>query len=248
VTDQFNCDCEAISNYQTLAEIRVRMMRRLGYSAMAANPPPGMTELIDDFIRDSQTELWRKNPSLRSERFFRWTMTIGQRYYGIKDNDTSTEFTDTDCLKRLDQYHISWAGIEDTNGSWIPMSKGIDPTFYTTVLLNGFPTYYDVRSCIEVFPAPAFEYKLWIKGMFDLEPLIAPTDRTTLDDTLVFLLALGRAKSHYGQRDAQAVLNEAGDYLLDYKAGKHMTARYIPGQVKLPPAIQPFLTRYIPNP
>lgn len=244
----FNCECVTISAHQTLLELRTRMMRRLGYSAQASNPPPGMADLLDDFLRDAQTQLYAKNPVLRTTRFYRWTMTEGIRYYGIKDNDSQTDFTDITCGKHLNEYQISWVGIEDLNGAWIPLVKGIDPTLYTTAAQPGLPACYEIASCIEVFPAPAYAYKLWIKGQFDLEPFEADTDRATINDQMVFLLALGNAKAHYGQKDAQSVLAQAGQYLIDIKAGKHATARYLPGTYRLPPAIQPIMTHYIPQP
>lgn len=244
----FNCECETTSSYQTLAELRTRMMRRLGYSAMAENPPPGMAALIDDFLRDAQTELYAKNPALRTTRFYRWTMTEGQRYYGIRDNDSSSDFTDITCGKHMDPDDVVWVGVEDLNGAWLPLNKGIDPTLYTTALQPGLPACYEIRSCIEVFPAPAYAYKLWIEAKFELEPFEEAEDRTTINDTLVFLYALGNAKLHYGQKDANAVLRSAGSFLVDIKAGKHLTARYVPATVRLPPAIQPIMTEFIPNP
>lgn len=241
----FNCECESISNHKTLAQLRRRMMIRLGYAAQADNPPPGMNDLLTTFLQDAQEQLYVKNPSLRTERLYRWTMTPGIRYYGIRDNDTETDFTDITCGKHLDEYQITWVGIEDLNGAWLPLVDGIDPTYYTTASLRGLPSNYEIRSCIEIFPAPNAAYKLWIKGNFTLEPFEAPTDRTTFNDMLVFLLALGNAKAHYGQKDAETALTQAGNYLIDVKAGKHGTRRYIPGTRPLPPAIRPRLITFI---
>lgn len=244
----FNCDCFDLAGnaFETLEELRTRMMRRLGFSALAANPPPGMASLLDDFLQSSQKQLYMKNPTLNMERLYRWSMTPGTRYYGIHDNDVSTDFSD--CDVRLNPYQVTWAGIEDLNGAWLPLVKGINPTLYTTSLQPGLPTCYEIRSCIEVFPAPAYAYKLWIKGNFDIQPFTENDDVTSFDSELVFLHALGMAKLHYGQVDAQATLTQAGNYLLDVKAGKHLTARYVPGTIKLPPAIQPMMTQWVPNP
>lgn len=244
----FNCDCESISNFETLAELRRRMMIRLGYAAQADNPPPGMAILLDDFLQSAQKQLYKKNPSLRTTRFYRWTMTPGQRYYGIRDNDSSTEFSDISCNKHIDPYQVTGVWVEDLNGAWLPLICGINPENYVTVAQEGLPTLYTVRSCIEIFPAPNAAYTLWMEGQFDLEPFTANTDRTTIDSELVFLLALGNAKKHYGKSDADDVLQQAGNYLLDTIAGKHLTKRYIPGTVRLPPAIQPVATHYFPNP
>lgn len=230
-----------------MAQLRRRMLIRLGYAAQADNPPPGMVVFLTDFLQSAQKLLYIKNPSLRTERFYRWTMTPGVRYYGIKDNDSQTDFTDITCGKHLNEYQVTWVGLEDLNGAWLPLVDGIDPTYYTTAGQRGLPSNYEIRSCIEIFPAPNAAYKLWIKGQFDLEPFTADTDRTTIDSELVFLLALGNAKLDRGQRDAQDVLTEAGNYLKDVKSGKHGTRRYIPGTRPLPPAIQPRLITFIPG-
>ena len=243
---EFNCDCVGLDGvqFQTLEELRTRMMRRLGFSALATNPPPGMSELLDDFLQSAQRQLYQKNPVLNAERLFRWTMTPNIRYYGIHANDTDSD----SCDVLLNPYQVTWVGIEDLNGAWLPLVQGINPTLYTTSQQPGLPACYEIRSCIEVFPAPAYAYTLWVKGNFDLLPFTEDEDTTTLDSELVFLYALGNAKVHYGQADAQNTLTQAGNYLLDLKAGKHMTKRYVPGTIKLPPAIQPIMTQWVPNP
>jgi len=76
----FNCDCVDSNSNETLLQLRTRLMRRLGYSAQATNPPPGMAELLDDFLRDAQDQLYMKNPVLRTERLYRWTMVPGISY------------------------------------------------------------------------------------------------------------------------------------------------------------------------
>jgi hypothetical protein len=241
----FNCTCESISGYSTLLTLRTRMMRRLGYSAQASNPPPGMADLLDDYLRSAQTILYTKNSALRTERFYRWTMVAGTRYYGVSDQDSAGEFTDITCGKGLDAYGVSWVGLEDLNGAWYPMSEGIDPVLYTNSTQEGIPSRYEIRSCIEVFPAPNAAYHLWIKGRFELEAFTSDTDRTTIDSELVFLLALGNAKLHYGQADAQATLTQAGNYLSDLKAGKYTTARFIPGTRRSVPPPQPTMTVFV---
>lgn len=246
----FNCECfddagGAIPR-QTLGELRTRLMRRLGYSAQAANPPPGMAELLDDFLSSSQRTLYLKNSVLRTERFFRWTMVAGISYYGIRDNDSSTDFSDMDCTKHLNDLRISWVGVEDLNSMWFPLRCGIDPSYYTTQSQQGLPQLYEIRSCIEVFPVPDAAYHLWIKGMTLLEPFTASSDRTTIDSELVFLWALGAAKAHYKQMDADDVKGQAREYLGDLISGKHLTRRYVPNVLKLPPAVEPVMTSFNP--
>jgi hypothetical protein len=229
----FNCECDdGFYEAETLAELRLSVLERLGYAAQAANPPPGMANLIDNFLRRGQASLYRRYRSLETERFFEWTMVADERFYDIRANDDV-------CLKKLDPRKITWAGVEDLNGVWTPLQYGIPPTFYTGVVNTGIPCRYEIRQCIEVFPAPAEAYTLRIKGHFGLMRFTEDTDIATLDSDLVFLWALARAKNHYGQADAGDVAAEANQYLEDLVAASHGTRRYVPGSIEMPPETQP---------
>jgi hypothetical protein len=236
-----DCDCTSVSTYRTLSQLRVSMARRLGYSAQSGNLPPGMADLLNEFLQDAQQQLYL-NPSnlaLRTERFYYWDMVPGQRFYGIADSDPT-------CPKILNQYRISWVGFEDLNKRWTTLVEGIEPEMYTSLSLTpGYPTHYEVRECIEVFPAPQAEYRLYVKGHFGLEPFAADGDRTTIDDQAVFLLALANAKRHYLKPDADVVYSQASNYLRSLIAGTHATARYIPGSKQAPNRTPPTMTEFL---
>lgn len=219
----FNCPCETISTYATLLEKRTDMLIRLGYPNQAANPPPGTALLIDTFLRDAQKQVYKQlqRAALRTERFFKWTMEPGSRYYTL---DTEEESCTT-----LDPYKVTWVGFEDLNQAWYRLTEGIRPEWYTRAnITTGWPTHFEIRSCIEIFPAPQAAYTLWIKGDFGLGDLTDDTDRFTIDDEACYLLALGNAKAHYGQADAQLVLTQAANYAKALVAGTHGTKQYIP--------------------
>lgn len=219
----FNCNCEIESPYKTLVEVRRKMLIRLGYPNQLVNPPPGMATLVDQFLRDAQDEIYRQlqRAALWTERFYRWTMVPGQRYYGFGENNEP-------CDAQIDPYKITWVGFEDLNRAWYRLDEGIPPEYYTRANINfGWPTRFEIRSCIEIFPAPQAAYTLWVKGDFPPAPLVADTDKFTIDDIAVFLLALGNAKAHYGQKDAQLVLTQAGNYSKALVAGSHGTKRYV---------------------
>jgi hypothetical protein len=236
----YNCECADEHTGATLGELRARLMRRLGFAAQVANPPPGMADLLDDFLRDAQSQLYRRFSSLRTERFFRWTMQPGVRFYGVRANDDGDE-----CNLRLDPYRITWAGIEDERGSWIPLIKGIPPTYYTAPLLHdGIPARYEIRQCIEVFPPPDREYVLRVKGHFGLQPFAADDDQSTIDSDAIFLYALGMAKRHYGQPDGGDYVSQAFSYVGALVAGSHQTARYVPRAGELPPLPRPRMNRW----
>lgn len=231
-TIDFNCSCETESGFQTLAELRRRMMVRLGYAASADNPPPGMNDLLTEFLVSAQRDLYAQYNALRTGQFFLWRLSAeAGRFYGITANGDGDEV----CLKGLgeiDLYKITWVGIEDSDGVWYDLIRGIDPAMYTRLNSaggsSGRPTHFEIRSCIEIFPKPDANYNLWIKGHFGLESFEEDDDRTTIDSELVFLLALGNAKGHYKQADANSVLKSADRRIQNLVAFAHQTARYVP--------------------
>lgn len=230
-----NCACDEATSYETLLQLRERLMVRLGYAGQVANPPPGMAALLNDFLTSSQRLLYLKYTERLTERFFTWTMESGVRFYDLPDNDES-------CTKRLNALKLTWVGVEDLNGAWYPMAEGIPPEFYTATPVNiSIPQRYEIRQCIEVFPIPDAAYKLRIKGHYKLQAFTADGDQTTIDSELVFLWALATAKAHYGHPDANNIAAMANDYLGRLVGAKHGTKRYVPGAAPLPPAVRPVM-------
>lgn len=236
-----NPDCSAGAETVTLASLRARVLRRLGYAAQVANPPPGMAELVDDFLSSAQTQVYLRYPELATERFFTWTMVVGDRFYGVGANDEQGT-----CTKVLEPKKLSWVGVEDLNGSFHPMAEGIDPVRYVLADETGLPNSYEIRQEIEVFPAPDQAYKLTVKGHFGLLPFAADADVATIDPELIFLLGLANAKAHYQQPDAGNYFNQATDYLGQLTAGAHGTARYVPGTRRSAPETKPVFLPLLP--
>lgn len=225
----FNCVCEDDWPQETLANLRRRLMVRLGFAAQADNPPPGMTDLLNDFLQDAQEQLYRRYDVLRTERFFRWTMTPGERFYDIRSNDEIDGEDPGHCDVTLDPRKVTWVGVSDLNGVWYPLIEGIPPEAYTMIdAAPGWPTRYEIRQCIEVWPAPDEAYTLRIKGHFGLQPFTEDEDTTTIDPHAVFLFALGLGKRHYGKRDAEDAFRQVASYIGGLVAGSHHTARYVP--------------------
>lgn len=223
-----NCDLVDTSPARTLAELRTAVLRRLGYSAMAANPPPGMAELLDSFLDSANRLAFRTYNALRIERFFTWTMVPDQRFYGIDDNDN--DGSAPALAQILDPQKVTWVGIEDLTGTVYPLHAGIPPEVYTRgASTTGWPQRYEIRNCIEVFPAPQEAYLLHIKGRYGILPFAGDTDKPSVDDEVVFMLALAAAKRHYGQPDASDYFQQALTHIGSLVAGAHQTRRYVPG-------------------
>jgi hypothetical protein len=224
----------------TLAQLRQRLLIRLGFAAQAMNPPPGMAAFCNDQLFGAQNFLYRRFASLHTRRFFRWELVPGQRFYSLLDNDEDV----------LSNYHldpnkkIEWVGIQDTRNVWYPMLQGIDPQLFTMVQTPWRPARYDIRQGIEIYPAPDQTYYMWMRGHFGLLSFVNDSDTTTLDSELVFLWALGNAKAHYAQPDANNIAAQANAYKGELIAGTHHTAHYIPATAAVPPAVRPVLTQF----
>jgi hypothetical protein len=228
----YNCDCDDEHPTETLADLRTYLMVRLGFSAMLASPPPGMTDLLNSFLIEAQTLLYQRFRMLRLERWFTWNMAAGTRFYDLGAN------ADT-CTKKLDASRVRYVGISKGDNCWRPLVCGIDPVRYS-YQGPSIPDSYEIRQCIEVFPAPSDDtWKLRIKGDFGLLPFVADTDVTTIDPQAIKLHALAYAKAHYGQSDAANHMNALTTFIGDLTAGTHQTRRYVPGERPAPPAIPP---------
>lgn len=221
----------------TLANLRKRLLIDLGFASQAANPPAGMALYCNNALIGAQNFLHRKFTSLRQRRWFRWKLAPGQRFYSMLDNDE-------DILAGLHidpNKPIEYVAIQDTRNVWYELFEGIPPYLYTMIDKPWRPARYEIRSALEVYPAPDQTYWLWIRGNYFLAPFAVDADKTTLDSEAVFLWALAKGKNHYGQTDAASIAQQAKDYTGRLIAATHKTARYIPGTRPVPSAVRPAL-------
>lgn len=222
----YNCECDDDYPRTTLADLRKRVLRRLGYSAQANNPPPGMADLIDDFINEAQDWLYREYSVFRMERFFTWQMVEGVRFYDLADNIDV-------CTKQLDPREITWVGVSEGDETWHPIACGINPRLYSGNQ-TGTPSRYEIRQCIEVWPAPEDDnWQLRIKGHFTPTKMTQDGHFTSIDEQPIFYLALANAKAHYGQPDANRYTEMMQAYVTKLVSGSHHTRRYRHGGLEM---------------
>lgn len=223
-----NCNCTDAAGvtYRTLATLRGLLMRRLGFGNQLATPPPGMAEICDSFLYDANRMLFNRFTSLRTSRFFSWDLEEGVNLYDVGENVEQAT-----CTKILDVNKLEWVGIIRPGDLWVPLRYGIPPELNSYEAASGYPVRYEIRQCIEVWPAPAAtEGQLVIKGGFGLLPFADDADVTSVDDQLVFLLALANAKAHYRQPDAANYVQQGEVLLQNLVAGTHAPGHnYIPG-------------------
>jgi hypothetical protein len=226
ISDAFNCECDptgAQNPSATLAELRSELATRMGYGGQVSSGvlPPGVTAKFNSIISSAQLYLYRRYDVLRTERFFTWPLTTGVRFYDLPNNLS-------DCPVKLDPREVTWAGIE-YKGLWYRIACGIPPELYS-FLAPRFPTRYEIRECIEVYPPPIDDlFQLQIKGRYAPAAMTADTDKCIIDDRIVFLQALSDAKADAGHPDAQRYSQEAELMIRGMVAGAHETRRYLPG-------------------
>ena len=222
--DPHNCDCDTgTEGNETRATLRTRLLSMLGYGAQGSNPPPGMAELLNNFLDMAQRKLYTRLTEYGWVRFFNWPLVEGVYLFDVPDNIDG-------CPRKLNPRKIQWVGIHK-DGIYRPLAQGIDPSLYSHDIMAQWPTRYEIRQCIEIWPKPSSDGgHLVIKGGFGLDPFNTDSSVTTVKSDLVFLQALADAKAHYRKPDAGNIQQQVEVMLSDIVAGGHMTARYIPGR------------------
>ncbi len=344
-----NCSCDALYPRETLATLRTRMLRRMGFSAQAANPPPGKAAELNDYLQEAQRLCYADYAAFRTLRWFTWQMVIGERFYDFEDNNEArqvptpvndtpttattggsfvagtyyarvsainangetlasteisavvpagtstntvtwkwitptlpigvsavtgykiyrssttgtelyvatvglvnqyvdtgsitpagalpTENTTSECSKLLTAEKIKWVGVE-RDGRWYELKRGISPEMYSSALGTGFPARYDLRGCLEIWPAPAATDNLRIFGNFGVLPFALDADYTTIDPDVVWLRAMTNAKAARGDQDAGNYHAQEEALVMNYVAASHR--RYIPRDMDRDALIQLF--------
>lgn len=159
---------------KTLAQYRTDLLVRLGYAAMAANPPPGMKEELNSYLDDAQRQLYQRYSELHTERWWAWQLEAGKRFYDIP----------IDCTKALNARRITWAGIADNGGR----------ALRTWASSTAFPLG------IHVMPTAGngFEYEVTVAGtMASSEPAWPTTEGELIISGTVTMVARAAAAQRW---------------------------------------------------
>jgi hypothetical protein len=149
------------------------------------------------------------------------------------------------CSKTLDPRQIDGVFISRGDNVWQPLFEGIPPTMYTS-RIQAIPQRYEIRQCIEIWPAPSDDtWQLRITGDFALRRFTQPLDVTTIDPHATYLKALTDAATHYGKTNvAQAAGQSLMLYLKKLIAGTDSNTRLWPGTDVAINAIPPRMLGY----
>jgi len=189
--------------YQTLEEQRARLRTRLGYSAQAA-AAGSMAVILDDFLSDAQVKLYWTHNWARLRKYADASVGADQHLidYPVDANPERV------------------SAISTLNGTrWSqPLRKGIAPQDYTTQNNKREPTRWEPYAQIELWPIADQLYSVRIFYVMALGRFTQDTDRSTIDNDLIFQVALGMAKGHYRHPDAEIYLKQAESLLTQLKA------------------------------
>lgn len=193
--------------YRTLGEVRAELSSRLGFGAAGAAAGVNQTNLNSIISRSQELLYWTHDWT----RLRKYTdVSIGAGQYQIDYPDTcNPERIKAISLNRGTVSAPSWGD---------PMIKGITPTMYTTQASVGPPYRWEPYEQIELFPKADQVYTARIFYVRTLLPLVESDDRFTIDDALVFLVALGTAKGHYRHPDAKLHMDNAESLLNKLKS------------------------------
>lgn len=184
--------------------------------------PPGAAAAVEGHLKSAHALIYRRYDALRTERWFSWDLTADVALYDFPDNEET-------CDKKLDPYKVRGVWIDDGTGARRPLTQGI-PGHVLGQDTSGKPTHFDFRQCILLWPTPdVTEGQLIIQGHFNSETFASDDDQPSVDDQLVYLLALANAKAQYQQPDAQLVMTQFEVHLGKLIAGSHGVRRYVPG-------------------
>lgn len=185
--------------------------------------PPNARMLATSYLKSAHRQIYYRYDALRTERWFSWPLTADVALYDLPDNAEV-------CTKQLNPMKVRWVGVQDYDGGWRELVAGIPPRVHGHDQ-TGRPERYEIRQCIEVWPAPeATEGTLVIKGHYLPEAFTADGDVPTVDDELVFLMAVANTKGHFKHPDAQSYIAQMETHLRKLVAGTHTTKRYVPGE------------------
>lgn len=203
--------------YRTLGELRQELQDRLGYGAAgsASNINRG---ILNSFLRDAQWQLyWQAE----------WPALTFRDDFTIASGAATVSYDPTWNMDR-----IIWVAVNlGTAGSpqWRGMDEGINLEHYNGFTTPGYPVRYErMATGFEILPTRDQAYTGKLKFMSPLDRFTQDSDAATIDDGIVFLMALANAKAHYRQKDADQYASQLTAVLARLKSTQWGNKRFLP--------------------
>ncbi len=201
--------------YRTLGELRAQLQARCGFGAAGASAGVNVT-VMDSFLQTAQEQLYWAGAHRTLQRYVTKQIGAGQ---------TLLDYPEELHPDRITQISVLFSGV------WSPpLRRGISPEHYTHQDNPGPPSRYEFYEQIEFWPMSDAVYDVRLWGMAPLVRFTQENDRTTLDSGLVFSVALGQAKAHYRQPDAQFYVDQAQSILASLKSSQWTGRVYNPNE------------------
>lgn len=190
--------------YRTLSALRAEIRAALGFGAAGASSGPNAV-LIDSALRDAQTLLYWTHDWAFLRKYETLTLGVSQT---LMDYPATAN---PDRIKALSAYRGSvWSP---------PLIKGISPQMYTYQANASWPQRWEPYEQIEIWPQADAIYPIRCFFIKALDDFSTDSDRATIDDTMIILLAKSNLKAHYRQPDAQLYATQSAA-LLEKLKGK----------------------------
>lgn len=211
---------------RTLRELREELLDRLNFGSQATSDT-ATVRLANSFLRNAQTQLYWHYDFSDLLMIWKIDMSLGVAQYAWPTSEENP--TVVGVSNELEPRRIINVSLQDGTFRSPPLREGILPTFYNQTS-GGRPTHYARRAKVEFWPVPdSSSYDIYIEGYCKLRPFESDTDTTTVDEELVFMLALANGKAHYRQPDAEIYANEMNAMMKRLRGADHGGRRYIPG-------------------
>jgi len=190
-------------NARNLGQLRSDLAAALGFSAAGASVGV-LANIIDLKLRDANKLLYEAHDWVKLK--FYTDVALGTNQYLI---DYPTH-ANPERIKAISVLRGSvWSA---------PLPKGITPEMYTTQDNTSWPQRWEPYQQIELWPKADQIYTLRIFYIRALARFTQDADYPTVDEDLVYLVALARLKAHYRQPDAKVYADDANALLASLKA------------------------------
>jgi len=211
----------------TLGELRSELIDRLGFSNQNQSARGILIPKFNSFLVRAQQQIWHEYALGDDKSQWDFNTAIDQKYYDWPND------CDPDRLVRPGLW-IS-RNPTSTNPLWEPMEEGISGLHDSVNNISYWPIRYDRfvdpsdnTYKIELWPVPdASTYKVRIEGYRLLKAFAVDSDRTTVDSSLVFHLALAKAKADYEHKDADICFQQFERMLKNIRSKTRGNARHI---------------------